>query len=147
MSASSRILGQEVALIIQQDGELLTRIDSISSAEIEFEMELIEEGYLGEKSNRVDSVFNTMRVKMEGRCNSQAYFDLANAIVARAQRRAGGAVRIDIVGSFAFPNGEFPSIAIPDVHFQSIPFSIGSRAEHVSFSLEGKASGYTIIES
>jgi hypothetical protein len=142
--ANNRILGQECAIIILQDGDILAKIDTISSAEIEFEMELIEEGYLGEKSNRVDSVFNTMRVKIEGRCNSQAYITLADSIVARAQRRDGAPIRIDIVGSFRFDNGDFPSICIPDVHFQGIPFNIGARNEHVSFSLEGKASGYVI---
>lgn len=145
MSSSNRILGQEAAIAIMQDGQLLTRIDSITSVEIELELEIMEEGYLGEKSNRIDSVFNGVRVKIEGHCNSQAYFELADAIAARAQRRTGGAVRIDIVGSFAFPNGEFPSIAIPDVHFQTIPFSLGSRSEFMQFSLEGKGGTYTLI--
>lgn len=145
MSASARVKGQEVAIAIQVDGVLNTQIDTIQSCEIEFELELLEEGYLGETFNRVDSVYNTCRVKMTGHCNSQAYFELAEAIVARAQHRTGGAVRIDVVGSFAFPNGDFPTIAIPDVHFQGIPFTLGGRGEFVEFTLEGKASGYTLL--
>ena len=142
---AQRIKGQEVSMTITVDGTLQTRIDTIHSAEIEFEMDLLEEGYLGETSDRPDSIFKLMRVNIEGHINSQAYFELADAIVKRAQRRAGGAVQIDVIGSFAFPNGDFPSIVVPDVYFEGIPFNIGGRDEFVPFTLSGKASNYDII--
>lgn len=142
---AQRIKGQEVSIAITVDGALQTQIDTIQSAEIEFELDLLEEGYLGETSDRVDSVFKLMRVQVTGHANSQAYMELADAIAARAQRRAGGAVRIDVVGSFAFPNGDFPSIVIPDVFFEGIPFNIGARDEYIEFTLSGKGSDYAII--
>jgi len=142
---AQRIKGQEVSIAITVDGALQTQIDTIQSAEIEFELDLLEEGYLGETSDRVDSVFKLIRVQLTGHANSQAYIELADAIAARAQRRSGGLVRIDIVGSFAFPNGDFPSIVIPDVYFEGIPFTVGNRDEFVEFQLSGKASDYAII--
>jgi hypothetical protein len=143
--SAQRIKGQEVSISIILDGSLQTRIDTIQSADIEFEMELLEEGYLGETSDRVDSVFKLVSLTLEGHVNSQAYLELADAIVKRAQRRVGGAVRIDVVGSFAFPNGDFPSLLLPDVQFDSIPLSIGGRNEFVSITLTGKSSSYKII--
>lgn len=140
-----RIKGQEVSIAITVDGALQTQIDTIQSAEIEFELDLLEEGYLGETSDRVDSVFKLIRIQITGHTNSQAYIELADAIAARAQRRAGGLVRVDLVGSFAFPNGDFPSIVIPDVFFEGIPFNIGARDEFVEFTLSGKASDYALI--
>jgi hypothetical protein len=145
MPTAQRVKGQEVSIAITVDGALQTQIDTIQSAEIEFEIELMEEGYLGETSDRVDSVFKLIRLNLTGHANSQAYLELADKIAARARNRAGGAVRIDVVGSFAFPNGDFPSIVIADVFFENIPFSIGNRNEFVEFTLAGKASDYTII--
>ena len=145
MAVAQRIKGQEVTLSVSIDGQPQLTIDTIQSAEIEWEVELLEEGYLGETSNRVDSVFNLIRVMIEGHINNQSYLELADAIAARARNRTGSPIRFDIVGSFAFPNGQFPSVVIPDVYFDAIPFNIGARNEFVSFSLTGKASDYTII--
>lgn len=145
MPAAQRVKGQEVSIAITVDGALQTQIDTIQSAEMEMEQDLLEEGYLGETSDRVDSVFKLMRIQLTGHANSQAYFELADAIARRSQRRAGGLVRLDIVGSFAFPNGDFPSVIIPDVFFEGIPFNIGGRDEYVEFTLSGKASNYKII--
>jgi len=142
---AQRIKGQEVSIAITVDGALQTQIDTVQSAEIEFELDLMEEGYLGETSDRVDSVFKLIRVNVQGHTNSQSYLELADAIAGRAQNRAGGISQIDIIGSFAFPNGEFPSIVITDVFFEGIPFDIGGRDEFVGFTLSGKASDYKII--
>lgn len=142
---AQRIKGQEVSIAITVDGALQTQINTVQSAEIEFELDLLEEGYLGETSDRVDSVFKLIRVNLEGHANNQAYLELADAIAARAQNRAGGVTQIDIIGSFAFPNGDFPSVVVPDVYFEGIPFDIGGRGEFVSFTLSGKASDYKII--
>jgi hypothetical protein len=140
-----RIKGQEVAMSILQDGQLLTRIETISSSTIEFELDQLEEGYLGEVSMRYDSIFNGVSVALKGHMTNMQAIDLAQAIVARAQRRSGGAVRIDVVGSFAFPNGDFPTICISDVYFESVPFEIGGRDEYLEFSLSGKASEFSVI--
>jgi hypothetical protein len=145
MPAAQRVKGQEVSIAITVDGALQTQIDTIQNAEIEFEQELLEEGYLGETSDRVDSVFKLIRINITGHINSAAYIELADAIVARSRNRAGGVVRIDVIGSFAFPNGDLPSIVIPDVYFENLPLNIGSRSEFVEFTLSGKASDYTIV--
>lgn len=142
---ADRIKGQEVSLAILLDGTLQTEIDTIKSAEIEFELELMEEGYLGETSDRVDSIFKLMRVNLEADISTDTYFDLANAIVLRAQNRAGAATRIDLAGTFAFPNGALKTIIIPDVYFDPIPINIGARNEFIGFTLSGKARGFKLV--
>lgn len=143
--ANTRVKGQEAYVVIMRDGDPQITIDSVSSLEVEFMMEILEEGYLGETSNRFDSIYNGMRVKIEGHCNSEAYLELAQAIKEKAQYRAGSTVRIDVVASYAFQNGDFPSLVLQDVHFDAIPFSIDSRQSFQSFSLEGKCSEFTKI--
>jgi hypothetical protein len=143
--AGPRIKGQEVFISILSDGQLQARIDSIQSCDIEFELDLLEENYLGETATRYDSIFNGVAVTIEGHATNTQSLDLTEAIIARAQRRTGGAVRIDVAGSFKFPNGDFPTIAIVDVFFESVPISTGAREEFVSFTLTGKASEFKII--
>jgi hypothetical protein len=138
--ASQRAKGQDVVLSVLVDGALQVRIDTIQSAQLEYEMDILEEGYLGESSDRPDSIYKLTRVSLKGHCNSQAYFELADAIVNKARRRAGSPVRIDVVGTFYFPNGDAPTLILPDVHFGSIPLDIGGRDAYVEFSLEGKCS-------
>jgi hypothetical protein len=139
------IKGQEVSISITVGGALQTQIDSVQSAEIEWELDLLEEGYLGEFSDRVDNVFKLMRVSLTVHLTSEDYLALADAIVARAQRRAGGAPQIDVIGTFRFPNGDIPTLLIPDVSFESIPLNIGGRDEYVEQTLSGKASSYQLL--
>ncbi len=140
MATNPRIKGQQAFMTIMRDGDPQLSIDSIQSLEVEFMMELLEEGYLGETANRFDSLYNGMRVKVEGHCNSEAYMELMIAIKEKAQRRAGSTIRIDITASYAFENGDFPTLVLQDVHFDSMPLTIDSRQAFQSFSLEGKAS-------
>ncbi len=140
-----RIKGQETVVTVMLDGQLQARIDSISDAEVTFELEILEEGYLGETANRYDSIFNGMTIRAVGHLTNTQLITLAEAIVARAQRRAGGAVRIDMALSLVFPGGDLVTIAIPDVQFQSIPVSDGGREEYVQWTLEAKASEFELI--
>ena len=142
---AQRIKGQEIAVAIIVDGALQTQINTIQSSEFDWEIELLEEGYLGETSNRVDSVFNLIRFNLTGHCNNEDYFLLADSIASRARRRVGGAVQIDITGTFQFPNGQTPLLVIPDCYFENIPFSVGNRNEFLEFTLSGKASDYKIL--
>lgn len=142
---AQRVKGQEVAVIVMVDGELVARIDSISSCNIEFELDLLEEGYLGETSQRYDSIFNGVSIEIVGHMTSQEALLLADVIVARAQNRVGGATRVDIQATFIFPNGDVPSVNLPDVFFEGVPFDIGARDEYVEFTLSGKTSTYQIV--
>lgn len=142
---TQRIKGQEVFLSILVDGVLQVRIDTIQSADFEFEMDLLEEDYLGETSTRYDSIFKGVAITVEGHATNQQFLDLTRAVVQRAQRRAGAPVRIDIAGSFAFDNGDFPTIAVQDIYFESVPIQTGARDEYVSFTFTAKGSDFQVL--
>lgn len=139
-----RIKGQETTILVIIDGELRQRIDTIQSFDLEFEMDLLEEGYLGEVANRFDSIFNGVKVEMSGHMTSREMLDVADAIVGRAQNRTGGATRIDVSVTLKFANGDLPSVLLPDVFFETVPFNNGARDEYIEFTLSGKCSGYQI---
>jgi len=142
-----RIKGQEVFLSIIADGSLQTRIDTIQSADFEFELDLLEENYLGETSTRYDSIYNGVMVTVEGHATNAQFLELTQAIIQRASRRAGAASRIDIAGSFAFPNGEFPTITVEDLFFESVPVNTGARDEYVTFTFTAKGADFQILAS
>lgn len=140
-----RIKGQEVVMSIIVDGQLETRIDSIQSAEITLRFDKLEEDYLGETTTRYDEIYKGIDISIDMHLTNQQAFVVGDAIRQRATRRAGGATRIDVSGTFAFPNGDFPTIAAVDVFFEDFPVSIGARDEYVSVTLSGSASDLEFI--
>lgn len=145
MAAAKRVKGQDVAVSVLVDGDLQTRIDTVKSCTVTLDLEKLQEQYLGEKADRYDSIFHGIDVEMEGHVNSVAYFELADAIVAKAQRRSGSPVRIDVAVTLDAPNGDLITIAIIDISFEEIPIDISSRSDFVGFKLSGSASEYKRI--
>lgn len=140
-----RIKGQEVFVAVIIDGQLETRIDAVQSATITPKFEKLEEDYIGETTTRYDEIYKGVDVSLELHLTNQQAMILATAIRQRAKRRAGGATRIDVSGSFLFPGGDFPTLAIPDVFFEDIPFEVGGRSEYVNVTLTGSASDYELL--
>lgn len=140
-----RIKGQETIVSIIKDGDLQVRIDSITETTTTFMLELLEEEYLGDISSRYDSIFKGMKVSLSGHCTNKQFLELTDSIVRKAQRRAGGAVRIDIATTWVFPNGDLVSVNLPDVHFGEVPVETGSRSGYVQFSLEAQGGDYELL--
>jgi hypothetical protein len=141
---AQRIKGQEVSVLIISGGTLQAKITEITNSEITFELEILEEGYIGRKSNDFDMIFNGMTVKMECHMSNDQAISFTQAITDRAARRTGEGARIDVVHVFEFDNGQFVSITVPNLQFQSVPISNGGRGEYVSISFEAKSSEFQI---
>lgn len=139
-----RITGQDIAVRIIRDGVLQNEITTIKSVNLVFEMARSEEDYIGETSMRYDSKFNGLAVKMELHSENKQGLLLLQAIVLKAQRRAGGAVRIDIACSLLWPNGDKLSLMAKDVAFADLPFGFDGRKEFGKIELDGKCSEFTL---
>lgn len=139
-----RITGQDISVRIIVDGALKNELTTIKSIQFTFEMARSEEDYIGETSMRYDSKFNGLAVKLELHSENRQGLDLINAIVLKAQRRAGGAVRIDIACSLLWPNGDKTSLMAKDVAFADMPFGFDSRKDFGKIELDGKCSEFTI---
>ena len=140
-----RIKGQETIITILQNGDLQARIDSISDSEFTFDLEILEEGYLGETSNRFDAIFNGMSIRLTGHLTNQQFIQLTRGVVERAQRRAGAPSRVDLASTLVFPGGDLVNIGVPDVQFGGIPMNTGGRQEYTQWTLEAKASEFEIF--
>ena len=132
---SQRVKGQEVTILIVQDGALQAELTDIRNFEYESQLEIKSQGYLGEKANRKDDVFNGIKGSMELHLHSQDWWNFKQAIIARAKRETPDVV-FNISGVFAFPNGQTPTVLLPDVKFGTIPTNVPERGDYVNVKLE-----------
>lgn len=141
---SQRIKGQEVEVIMVVNGLPKDTITTIRSFEFAFQTEVLKEGYLGETTDRRDSIFRGVRGRMELHIENSDIFTLLTDIVDKARRRTPG-TRINVKASLNFPNGQRSRLLIPDVEFGEIPFNFGSRSDYGAVTLEFEASEASII--
>jgi hypothetical protein len=138
---SQRIKGQEVSILVTTDGDLEAEITDVKNCEITLNFELKDEGYLGEKTNRKDEIFNGVSGTLEIHVHSGDPFDFAGKIKERAQRTTPDRV-FNIAGVFSFPSGEIRSITVPDAKFGPVPISTSDRGDYVSMKFEFAAEDY-----
>lgn len=136
---AQRLLGQNVSVIIIQDSAPIQEIQCIKSFSFTYEQELKDEGYLGETTNRKDSVFKGMKLDMEIHTNNNKVFNMIQSAVDKARRRTPG-VRINIKCSLTWPNGDVARITFPDVEFGAFPINANSRTDYVTVKIEGSCS-------
>ena len=139
-----RITGQDISVRIIKDGALMNEITTIKSVQFTFEIARSEEEYIGEVAMRYDMKFNGLAVKIEAHSENRKSLDLINAIVLKAQRRAGGAIRIDIACSLIWPNGDKTSLMAKNLAFADLPFGFDSRKDFAKVELDGKTGEFTI---
>jgi len=134
--------GQDTSVAVLIDGDLEARLDGFTSADITFDMTLIETRRLGAKADDFHSVFKGMTLALKSNVTGEVYLDVARFIVERAQRKSGAKVRFDITTTIRFEDGVFRAITVKDVEFESIPLSIPAGDELITLELNGKASGF-----
>jgi hypothetical protein len=142
MTVAQRIKGQETTILFVRGGVLEDTITDTSDFEFEPKLELKEQGYLGEKSNRHDEIFNGAKFSGTIHVHTQDWITYQSAIISRAQRVTPDVV-FNISTVMEFPNGDTPTILLPDVHFGAQPISVRSRGDYVSVKLEGASDGWS----
>jgi hypothetical protein len=141
MSSAQRLKGQEVSVIYVRGGVLEDTLTDTKDFEFEPKLELKEQGYLGEKTNRYDEIFNGAKFTGTLHLHTQDFFTFQNAIIARAQRQTPDVV-FNISAVMNFPNGDTPTVLLPDVKFGENPTKIGSRGDYVEVRVTGACSDY-----
>jgi hypothetical protein len=141
--SGQRIKGQEVSILIVRGGALEDTLTDVQSFNAEFQSEHKIQGYLGEKSNRTDDIFNNCKLDVELHMHTQDYFAFQKAIIDR-QKRITPDLQINIMAVMLFPNGQSPTILFPDVKFGSIPMNIANRGDYVKVKLDGVTDDYEV---
>ena len=142
--AAQRLKGQEISCIIIQDSVPLEAITDIRSFEFSYELETKDDGFLGETTNRKDSVFKGISGRMELHTSNKSTFKLIAAAVDKARRRTPG-TRINIKAAFNYPNGDRARITITDVEFGAFPINASSRTDFVTVGMTFVASEARVV--
>jgi len=141
--SNQRIRGQEVTVIMVRDGEVEDTFSDVQGFNFEAEFEVKSQGYLGEKTNRKDDIYNGCKFDIEMHLHSQQYFTFLKAQKDRASRTTPD-VQFNISAVLNFPNGESPTVLIPDCRFGASPVNISSRGDYVKVKIQGEADDFSV---
>lgn len=141
---AQRIKGQECEIIMIADSKPLDTITTIKNFEFSFLLEILSEGYMGETTERKDSIFKGISGKLDLHIENQSILTFAQLVVDKARRREAG-VQVNIKSTLNFPNGQRPRIVIPSVEFGEMPFGFGGRSEYLNVTLNYAAAEAQVI--
>jgi len=139
-----RVKGQEVvATFVSADG-VEDSIADVKSLDIQFDRDILSEGYIGQTTEQKDDIFKGISGKIEFHVHNADFLDITNRINERSKRRAPGEI-FQIAASISFPNGERRRIVIPNVFFGPIPLSTAGREDYVLVTYDFAADDARII--
>lgn len=143
--AAPRIKGQETSIDVIVDNVVQQNFIDIRSLETEEQLEIIREGYLGETTDRRDSVYRGFSGRLEAHMENRSYLDFRQTMVDKARRRNGVSPRVNIRTTLAFPGGPRVRVVLKDVSFGPMPMNIGNRSEYVTVSLSFEGESTQLI--
>lgn len=120
-------------------------LTAIKSFTFEAMIEVKQEGYLGETSDRFDDIYKGCQGSIVFHPESTDAWTLIAFIRDRAARRAPQAnhkVNVRFVANM--PDGTRPSITIADLKFDAIPMNASARDAYVETTLSFKASEFSV---
>lgn len=142
---AQRIKGQETEIILIVNSQPQFNITTIKNFDFSWDLETTDEGYMGETTNRKDSIYKGVSGKIGLHIENQDILKFAAAIIDKARRRTPG-TRINIKTALNFPNGQRPKIIIPDAEFGQLPFSFPDRASYLDVTVNyAAAEAFTIL--
>ena len=135
---SYRVRGQEVSVQVVQNGRIVAELTDVKSFDVEFQMDVMKEGYLGEFTDRRDDMFKGISGKIEFHIENNAPFDFINAIVQRSQSRVKG-TQFNVQSTINLPNGQVKRLLVNDIFFSNVPVNVSGRSDYVTNSLPYEA--------
>lgn len=142
--ARNRIRGQELKVLAITDGALEEEFQEITDFSIEPEMEGKSQGFLGERGNRKDDIFNGFKFSFGMQIHSSRVFLFINSVIERQKRLVPTRV-FNISGIFTMPDGQGSVAAtLPDVKWTSMPITVGSRGDYVTIKLSGECDDWIV---
>lgn len=143
----ARLRGQEVAIKVVQGVDVLTELNSIATWNNEIALEISEDGFLGEPTNRFDSILNGYGGDFEFQVNTADYTNFESLVERKAQRAsiADAALQFNVVRIDRFANGGSVVTTYLDVAWGPITDGIGSRKDFVKKKASFKCSKRSLL--
>lgn len=130
-----RLRGQEVSILVTRAGALEESLVNIQNFNVEFESEQSSQGYLGEKTERKDSIFKGAKGDLELHVHNSDFLRFAKAVHDQ-QKRITPDLVVNITATLFFANGEAPSVLIRNAKFGNIPINVSARGDFVKVKLD-----------
>ena len=133
---AQRIKGQDTVVQIVVNGVLQAELTDIQSFHVALNLELLQQGYLGETTDRYDEIFKGAHFDFEMHHHSSDYAVFNQQLIARARRQAPNTV-INVSSQLNFPNGQVVNVLFSDSYFGTPDQTTPSRADYVKTKYEG----------
>jgi hypothetical protein len=140
----NRLKGQETSVSFVSSNGTEESVADVKSFDIQFERDILSEGYLGQTTEQKDDIFKGVSGKLEFHVRQAEFLDLVQRMNEKTKRRLPGE-QFEIVSTLTFPNGDKRRIIIPDAKFGAIPISAPSRDDYISVTFDYAADDGRII--
>jgi hypothetical protein len=142
---ADRIKGQDVTVnMVSTFGGVETSFLDVGSIEVQFDREILSEGYLGQTSEQKDDIFKGVSGTIQFHSRTADTLGLIQRINLASQERLPGE-SFQIVAKMKFPLGGSRLMAFADCKFGSIPLNFGDRQSFGEFRLEFAAEDASIL--
>lgn len=137
---AQRVKGLEVEFSVISPAGREESLGDVVSCSVEFQMDILTQGLLGEGSERRDDIFRGVRIEMEVQLERGDFPSFINRVTTRAKRRSPASDQFNALMTLAMPDGTRPRISVEDLFFGSLPLNVGGRDEYVTLRVEAEAS-------
>jgi hypothetical protein len=130
-----RLKGQETAVTFVTADGAEESVADVKSHDLQYDREILSEGYLGQTTEQKDDIFKGISGKLEFHVKSADVLDLIARINNKTRRRLPGE-QFQIVDTMSFPDGQVRRVMVPNAVFGAIPLSTPSRDDFVTVSFD-----------
>jgi hypothetical protein len=114
---------------------------NIQSFELELDLEILRERYVGETADRFDELFKGVNGRAELHLSTKQYFQFTQRVQDRAQRRTAASGKFTATASYTFADGTRARIVVDDIFWGKLPLKTPGGGGYVTASVEFGASG------
>lgn len=142
-----RLKGQEISIRVLAGNppEVLDTIDSISEFNDTTALKLLEDGFLGEVTNRFDEILDGFGGDFSMQTTSSGWIALEQAIIRRATREDPTLI-FNIVKTDLYADGSSIIKVFTDVKWGEMPTKVGGRGEFAKISANFKCSTRPVLQ-
>ena len=143
--ANRRVKGLNTEVLMAGPNGLYENITAIRDHELEFIVDVIQEGYLGEASSRRDDIFDGVRGNFTVHIEDPEVFKFVRSLIARSRSQyPDNSVSFAIETHVKFSDTSVEIIRIPNVHFTNVPVSMSGRKDYVTMRLSYESGDFGV---
>lgn len=133
-----RLKGQEVQMQVTAGGQVVDAFTAVASFNDSMKTEKLEEGFLGETTNRHDYIFNGWDGSFEMQVHKNTWANFQAQVQAKARRTQPDLV-FNVVRTDFYSDGSTLTRTYLDVAWGPNPTSVASRGDYVKISWDFSA--------